>query len=143
MNILLDTSVIVEIDRRNDDVIKLIKKLIEKDHKIFISTVTVSEILAGSYLKKDFEKAVLEAKRILGQFLWVDLDGKIAEKTGQYISYLLSEDRSIGYPDTAIAASCFIADCNYLLTLNKKDFIVFPELKTRVYEPKEFIKILR
>ena len=42
--------------------------------------VTVSEILTGSYLTKDSKKSVLEAKRIMGQFIWVELDAEIAEK---------------------------------------------------------------
>ncbi len=143
MNVILDTSIIVEIDRKNEETIKIIKKLIDNDHNIIISTVTVSEILTGSYLRKDFKKAVAEAKRILGQFLWVDIDSKIAEKTAQYLAYLISEGTVIEYPDVAIAATFKVTDSDYLLTLNKKHFEILPELKGKVHEPKGFGKILK
>lgn len=143
MNIVLDTSIIVEIDRRNEEVIRLMKKLIEHDHKLVISTITVSEILTGSYLQRDFKKSVSEAKKILGQFLWIDFDSNIAEKTGQCLAYLITDDRKIEYQDVAIAATAIMNDCDYLLTLNKKDFLVFPDLKNKVYDPKELAKIIK
>mgnify|MGYP001615889171 CR=1 FL=1 len=143
MNVVLDTSVIVEIDRKNQDTILVIKKLIDKNHEILVSTVTISEILTGSYLRRDFEKAVEEAKRILGQFLWIDLDASVAEKTAQYIAYLIAEDKTIEYQDVAIAATFKVTDADYLLTLNKAHFELLPDLKGRVYEPKEFAKIIK
>lgn len=62
-----------------------------------VSTVTISEILAGSYLRKDYEKAVSGAKRILAQFLWVELSPEIGEKTAQYLAYLIAEGKMIEY----------------------------------------------
>ena len=139
MKIVLDTSVIVEIDRRNNDTISLIKKL-AADNTLIVSTITVSEILAGSYLRRDFEKASIAAKQILGQFLWVDFDGAIAEKTGQYIAYLIAEGKIIEYPDTEIAATFKVSDADYILTLNKPHFENLPDLKGKVFTPKEFAK---
>ena len=143
MNIVLDTSVIVEIDRNNKGIIELLKKLIEKNHSILISTVTVSETLAGSYLKKDFKKAVLEAKQIMAQFLWIDLTSEIAEKTAQYIAYLIAEGKMIEYPDIAIAATFKVEDADFLLTLNKNHFEYIPDLKGKVYSPGEFLKKIK
>lgn len=143
MRIVLDTSVIVEIDRKNEDIIRIIKKLIENDHSILVSTITISEILTGSYLRKDFKRAVSEAKRILGQFLWIDLDAEIAEKTAQYLAYLITEGKIIEYQDIAIAATFKITDSDYLLTLNKSHFQAIPELKNKIFEPREFAKIIK
>jgi predicted nucleic acid-binding protein len=143
MKIVFDTSVIVEIDRKNREVIDIVKKLIEGNHTLMISTVTVSEILTGSYLRRDFRRSVTEAKRILGQFLWIDLDSAVAEKTGQYISHLIVEGSSIEYQDTVIAATFKITDANYLVTLNKKHFDIIPDLKGKVFTPAEFRKVLR
>ncbi|MFH0837024.1 MAG: type II toxin-antitoxin system VapC family toxin [Candidatus Aenigmatarchaeota archaeon] len=142
MNIILDTSVIVEIDRRNKEVIDVLKKLIDDDHRILVSTVSVSEILTGSYLRKDFKSSVLEAKRILGQFLWIDLDAKIAEKTAQYLAYLIADGDIIEYQDVVIAATFKITNSDYLLTLNKNHFERIPDLKNKVYTTKEFSKII-
>ena len=143
MKIVLDTSVIVEIDRKNDEVIKIIKRLIDNNHDILISVVTISEIFAGSYLRNDFKKAVDEARRILGQFIWIDMDAKIAEKTAQYLAYLITEGKVIEYPDVAIAATFKATDSDYLLTLNKSHFESIPDIKGKVYEPKDFKKIAK
>ena len=140
MKIILDTSAIVEIDRKNEEVIKLIKSLIDEDCNILISIVTVSEILTGSYLTRDFKKSLSEAKRILGQFIWIELNAEIAEKTAQYMAYLISNGKPVEYPDVVIAATFKIMQADYLLTLNKAHFQLIPEIKDKVYEPKEFAK---
>ena len=141
MKIIIDASAIVEIDRKNEEVIKLIKSLIDEDCNIMVSTVTISEILTGSYLTRDFRKSLSEAKRILGQFIWVDLDEEIAEKTAQYMAYLISNGKLIEYPDVVIAATFKIMQADYLLTLNKAHFQLIPDLKDKVYEPKEFARV--
>ncbi len=143
MKILLDTSVIVELHRRNEATIRLIKRLIETDSQLIISTVTISEILTGSYLRPDIKNAGAAAKRILGQFLWIDLDAEIAEKTAKYQAYLIAEGKIIGYQDSAIAATFSTTGADYLLTLNKKHFERIPEMKGKVYTPTEFTSILR
>jgi predicted nucleic acid-binding protein len=138
MRVLLDTSIIVEIDRHNEIILNLLKKLAEKDIEVVISSVTISEILTGSYLMKDFKKSVLEAKKILSQFLWFDLDGEIAEKTAQLLSYLILEGKPIEYQDVVIAATFFVSHSDYLLTLNKDHFKVFPDIKDKTFTPEEF-----
>ncbi len=143
MKIVLDTSVIVEIDRRNEETIKIIKKIIDNNHDMLVSAVTVSEILTGSYLRRDFKSSVIEAKRILGQFLWIDLDANVAEKTGQYTAYLVSEGKLIEYQDVAIAATFTVMDADYLLTLNKAHFEMLPDVRGKIYEPREFAKFIK
>lgn len=143
MRIVLDTTIVVEIERKNEDTIDLIKKLIAKDHIIIISTATISEILTGSYLRKDFSKAALTAKQIMGQFLWTDLDSSVAEKAAQYMAYLIAEGKIIEYPDVVIAATFKIEDADYLITLNKNHFETLPDLKGKVYTPKEFARIVK
>ncbi len=141
MKIILDTSIIVEIDRRNKSVIEMIKQLIESDSTVIISTITISEILTGSYLASDFKKAVSSAKRILGQFSWIDFDSEIAEKTAKYMSYLISKGNIIDYEDVAIAATCSVTYSDFLITLNNKHFKFIPELKGKVLLPEEANKM--
>ncbi len=141
MKVLIDTSLIVDIDRQKKETVELFKKLaVDGTTEMVISAVTVSEILTGAYLKKDVKTSVLTAKEILNQFIWISLDGEVAEKTGQLLAYLLAEKKEIGYQDTAIAASFLVSRSDYLLTLNKKDFVVFPALKDKVFSPEEFIR---
>ena len=138
MRILVDTSVIVEIDRQNKKTVEFLQSLVEKNFDLVISTITVSEILAGSYLQKDVKKSVIIAKEILNQFSWIEFDGEVAEKTGQLLAYLITEKKSIEYQDIAIAATFFTSRSDYLITYNKKDFCIFPMLRGKVFLPEEF-----
>ncbi|HLC73044.1 MAG TPA: hypothetical protein VJH20_00235, partial [Candidatus Nanoarchaeia archaeon] len=74
---------------------------------------------------------------------WINLDYQIAEKTAQYLAFLITEGRIIEYQDVAIAATFKITSSDYLLTLNKNHFENLPDLKTKVYVPKEFSKIVK
>lgn len=137
MKVLADTSAIVEIERKDELMIELIKTLVNKNTDLYISIVTLSEILTGCYLREDYEKASSEAKRVLSQFLWIDVDSKIAEKTAQFLSHLIKKGKVIEYPDIVIAATFSIINGDYLLTLNKSHFEFIPELKGKVLTPKE------
>lgn len=142
MNIFFDTSVIVEVDRNSGAVISLLKKLVSQGHELLISTVTVAEILTGSYLRKDARDAVLKAKDILNQFTWKELDGAAAEKAAQLYAYLIVEKKeaSVEYADVLIAATFLSSHADALITLNTKDFVVFPPIKDTVFRPEEFKK---
>lgn len=59
--------------------------------------MTVSEILTGSYLRRDYTKAVGKAKKVLGQFSWVNLDGVVAEKIALLNAYLITDGQPIEY----------------------------------------------
>ncbi|MBI4450492.1 PIN domain-containing protein [Candidatus Woesearchaeota archaeon] len=137
MRIFFDTSVLVEVDRRNVAVIKAIKHLASGDHELALSAITVSELLTGAYLNPA-KHAILSAKELLGQFHWYDMDGAVAERTAQLLAYLHVHSRQVEYQDCVIAATALAHDFDALLTFNRKDFIVFPALKDRVFLPQEF-----
>jgi uncharacterized protein with PIN domain len=64
LRMLVDTSIIVDVDRDKQNVIELCKQ-ITSTNSAYISTVSISEILTGSYLRKDYKVAVKKAKKIL------------------------------------------------------------------------------
>ena len=82
-----------------------------------ISNVAVSEILTGSYLRKDYNSAVRKAEKVLDQFIWVSLGGDAAKLVAQLNAYLISKGLPIEYQDVAIAASCIVEKCDVLLEL--------------------------
>lgn len=136
MRVLIDTSILIDVDRGRKETIQVCREL-TANHEALVSTVTVSEILTGSYLKSDYVKAVKKAKRILGQFTWVDLNGVIAEKIARLNAYLITEGQPIEYQDQAIAASCLATKSDILLTKNKKHFTRIPTLQGKVLTPEE------
>ncbi len=137
MKVLVDTSIIVDVDRGKEDVIEICKQLTSAN-AAFISTVSVSEILTGSYLRKDYKTAVNKAERLLSQFRWIPLSGDVASIIAQLNAYLISKRQPIEYQDVAIAASFLHECCDVLLTENKQHFERLPNLKGKVQTPKEF-----
>lgn len=139
--VFVDTSILVDVDRGKESAIELCKELTSANRAL-ISTVTVSEILTGSYLRSDYASAVKKAGEVLGQFVWVPLSGDVAKLVAQLNSYLISKEITIEYQDVAIAASCLVEDCNVLLTENKDHFTRFPKLKGKVLTEEELIRRL-
>lgn len=140
--VLLDTSVIIELERLNEPALSLVKELMRKKEDLCISVITVAELQAGCHLQRDSKKALSGAKEILGQFVWKNIDGETAETLATLYSYLIREKKqnSIEYQDVLIAATFLASRCDFLLTLNKKDFLVFPGLKDKVFTLEEFEK---
>jgi predicted nucleic acid-binding protein len=135
--IFVDTSIIVDVDRGKQEVIDLCKRLTSTNNA-FISTVTVSEILTGSYLRKDYKTAVRKAEKVLSQFRWVPLNGETAKLVAELNAYLISKGQPIEYQDVAIAASFLLECCDVLLTENKEHFDRLPNVKNKAMTPKEF-----
>ena len=137
LTVFVDTSIIVDIDRGKQVTIELCKQL-TRTNSAFISTVSVSEILTGSYLRKDYNFAVKKAKKVLGQFRWVSLNGETAQLIAELNAYLIARGQPIEYQDIAIAASCLLENCDILLTENKEHYERLPNLKDKVMTTKEF-----
>jgi predicted nucleic acid-binding protein len=115
LRVFVDTSIIVDIDRGKQEVIELCKQL-TSTNSAYISTVSVSEVLTGSYLRKDHSITVKKAEKILYQFRWVSLNGEVAKLVAELNAYLIAKGQPIEYTDVAIAASCLLENCDILLT---------------------------
>lgn len=139
MKILCDTSILVEIDRHNESVVRLLKSYLVKDHELVISTITVAEILTGAFLNRKSKDAVLTAKEILNQFTWIAIDSETAETAAELSAALFIDKKQdhVEYQDVLIAVSALRANADILLTLNKKDFVLFSSLKDKIHTPDE------
>jgi predicted nucleic acid-binding protein len=135
--VFVDTSIIVDVDRGKQEVIELCEQL-TSTNSAYISTVSISEILTGSYLRKDYKAAVKKGGRVLKQFRWVPLTGETAKLIAELNAYLITKGQPIEYQDVAIAASFLLVSCNVLLTENKNHFERLPNLKGKVMTPTEF-----
>lgn len=143
MKIVLDSTVIIELERKNQEAIELVKALIKNNEEVLISTVAVSEVLVWPYFSNDFGGAMAEIKQIISQFSPINLDAEIAEKIAQYWAYLIAEDLPAQYQDIAIAATFAATKSDFLITQNKKHFEILPELGSKVRTISEFSKIYR
>ncbi|MHA1720551.1 MAG: type II toxin-antitoxin system VapC family toxin [Promethearchaeota archaeon] len=140
MRIIIDTSVLVYIDRKNKKIIEIMKEL-HTHHELYISTITISEILTGSNLRQDAKKSVNNAKKLLNQMKWIDLNPQIAEKIGELNAYLISQGKKIELPDVIISATCLVNNLDVILTFNNKHFSYIPSLRFKTMTPFQF-KIL-
>lgn len=147
MKIVLDSTVIIEFERKNQEALELVKDLIKNNEEILISAVSVSEALVGPYFSRDFKAALTEINQIISQFIPVNLDLEIAEKIAQYWVYLISIGKPIGkpveYQDVAIAATFAVTKSDFLLTQNKKHFEILPEIGSKARTISEFRRIYR
>lgn len=139
MRISLDTSVVVEIERGAEKVVKLLDDLVI-DNQIFISSVVLSEVFTGTYLREDYKRATKKAKELFSMFEVVPLDGEIAEILGQLNAYLIAKGLPIEYQDVAIASTFLHKQGEYLLTQNPEHFLRIPGLKDKAVRPPEFKK---
>lgn len=142
MKFFFDTSVLVDLERQREETIRLLEVCQTEGHELWISTITVSEILTGAYLRKDAEAAAERAKEALGQFQWKELDGEVASATGQIMAFLLAHGKRIEYQDTVIAASCLVETADRLVTENEAHFRVIPGLDQRVSGAKQALRLL-
>lgn len=142
MRIIIDTSVLVYIDRKDQEIIEIMKEL-HLYHEIYISTITISEILTGSNLRRDTKKSVEKAKKLFNQIKWVNFDYQIAEKIGELNAYLISQGKKIELPDVIISATCLVNNLDVILTFNKKHFRNIPSLKFKAMTPLQLNIIMK
>lgn len=137
MKIFIDTSIIVDIERGNEETAGLLDRLIEKNNSILISAVVASEIFTGTYLRTDYKKATKKAKELFTCFQIAPLDMEIAEIIGKLNAYLIANGLPIEYQDVAIAATFVREKGDWLLTQNKRHFTVIPGVEKAAVTPAE------
>lgn len=142
MKVFFDTTVLVDLDRQREDVLRMLEKVTAAGHEMWISTMSVSEIFLGAFLQRDADAASLRARKALSQFHWHDFDGDAALRTGQVAAFLMAHGRRIEYEDTAIARAFLAAKGDVIVTDNKAHFEAIPGLSGRVRTPKEAAKEL-
>jgi predicted nucleic acid-binding protein len=138
VKVSLDTSIIVGIERGDRRVVELLDALISGDHYLFVSSVVLSEIFTGTYLREDYRKAVKKARDLFSLFEVVPLDADVAETMGRINAYLIARGLPIEYQDVAIAATFLSRGGEYLLTENTEHFSRIPGLENKTVRPEEF-----
>lgn len=139
MDVVFDTSGIVDVDRGRETTVELLETLAERGENLFVSTVTVAEILTGANLHDRSEQAQASSRRVLGQFEWIDLDGPVAEELGRLMALLYAKGEPIEFQDVAIAASFVTVGGDFLVTRNEKHFRRLPSIGDAVRAPGELL----
>ncbi len=74
MKIFIDTTIVIDIERGNEEIDNLLQHLISTGNSVFVSTVVASEVFTGTYLRQDYKKATKKAKELFSCFNIIPLD---------------------------------------------------------------------
>ncbi len=124
MNYLLDTNICIYIIKKSPE--KVIKKLeaiikAEIKNKIYLSSITVSELYYGVEKSTQVDKNLEALKGFLTPFQIVDFDLRSAEMFGLVRTNLEKKGTAIGPYDLQIASIALVHDL-VLVTNNTKEF---------------------
>ncbi len=141
MKVVVDTSILIDLDRGKEPAKSVAKALTEKDIELYLSTVSISELFVGVNLQEEPSRHINGARELLAQFSWIPLTAAIAEKTGEFIAKRKDKGAPVEYQDNAIAATFVSVKADYLLTDNRKHFLGLG-FDDKVIGPPDFLKKL-
>lgn len=125
--ILLDTSVIIEILRKDKEVMSKIADLV--DNPLFTTQISVMELVFGItsnnyYLDKPSIKTsrISAITNLLSKFTILDFDRKAAHKTAEILGRLKLEGNIIDFRDGMIIGIGLSNGINSFYTLNRSHF---------------------
>ena len=116
MNLLLDTTVMIDVVRFRNQRNEFLAELVRSGHRLCTSTLNIAELYAGI---RPGETARIEA--LLSGLEYYDLTASIARLAGQMRNAWAQKGRTLSLADTIVAATAIDRRCA-LLTDNRKDF---------------------
>ncbi len=116
MNVLLDTTVLIDALRGREDRRRLLAELVEGGHGLVISAINVGEVYAGMRA----EEAV-RTDAFLSSLECYPVTRGIAQKAGALKSAWAGKGRTLALADMIVAATA-LEHGLVLMTENRKDF---------------------
>lgn len=120
MTYLLDTDIAIELLRGRN--VQVAEQLASRDRNaVFLSSVTVSELMFGALRGRESQKNVTICRQFCAAFQLVDLDLAAGERSGVIRADLESRGERIGAYDVLIAGIA-LAHGHVLATHNVREF---------------------
>lgn len=119
MGLIIDSSIIIAAERGSIDFTR-----IDRDLEVYISAITVTEILVGILRANTEERRVKRSafvEHIISTIETVAFGVEEARVYSQILNNLFAENITIGTHDMMISATA-IASGHSVLTMNSKDF---------------------
>ena len=131
---LLDTTVVIDIDRWGFEVLKKAKKL-DSEGTHAISAVTEYEFYWGIFRRYEkgsvkYKEAMAKAEMLFSRFYVFPVTSEIAIKAAEIGTYLISEGKEVDIIDTYIAATAMQHRLT-LVTANTAHFKDIDKLKVK------------
>lgn len=134
MGILIDSNVLIAIERKKMDVSSFIRG--REDEEMFLSVVSASELLHGVYHAKEpgiRSKRLAFVEAVLSAFPVLEIDLATARSHAQLWSDLEEAGIIVGLHDAWLAATCLAHDLA-IVTNNVKEFARIPGLRVEVWK---------
>ena len=112
--IVLDTNVLIEILKGNEETIKIVQTFNED---IIISSISVMELYYGAINKAELKKL----EKFVSLFKIEHLNEKISIKSTLLIKTYAKSHHHLDIPDSLIASTALVLGCR-VFTYNYKDF---------------------
>jgi predicted nucleic acid-binding protein len=125
---LIDSSVLIEIERRNQ--IDIDFATVAAGESIAAAAITAAEILAGAEVRRssrDHHRITVDIQRILQHVRVLPFDIHEAQIYAALFTQLRSIGQMVGAFDLLIAATAIANDCS-VVTLNQREFKRIPGL---------------
>lgn len=116
MNLLLDTTVMIDVIRYRNRRSEFLVELTRAGHRLCTSTLNIAELYAGV---RPGESARIE--ELLSGLEYHELSAPIARLAGQMRNSWAQKGRTLSLADTIVAATAIDRECA-LLTDNRRDF---------------------
>ena len=133
MGVLMDSNVLIDLERRKGGVVDFIRGREEED--LFLSVVSASELLHGVHRAKTPEirsKRLAFVEAVLASIPVLDIDLATARSHAQLWSDLVESGQRIGIHDSWLAAAC-LAHGLTMVTSNEREFRRVPGLRVEVW----------
>ena len=126
---IIDTDFIINYFKNKKRNVELLTKaLSEPDAKVFITSLTVYELIGGAHYSNNFEKNYSLYKELRNSVDVLELDEESAKISGKIYAQLKKKGNNIGDTDILIASICIKNQCT-LLTENINHFIKIEDIK--------------
>lgn len=122
MDLLLDTSVLIDTLRGHRGRRELLARLVEDGHRLSTTALNAAEVWAGVRTGEESQTS-----RLLDSLECYSLNNEGAKRTGLRKNSWASQGKTLSLPDVIVAAIAIERNCT-VLTDNRRDFPM-PEVK--------------
>ena len=134
MGILIDTSIFIESERGRLDLTRHIAET--EDDDVFVSVITVSELLHGVHRAKDRairNKRLATTEGLIDEFTVLEIDIPTARTHSRLWADLESIGQIIGPHDLWLAATCLVHGLK-IITANVREFSRVEGLRVETWQ---------
>src|SRR3989338_8011426 len=132
--VVLDTTILIDVLKKDENAIEKIKKLEENESEIFTTQINVFELIQGTFaFSNRIEEELMEIDLLIQRLKVLDLTSSAANKAGMISGNLIRKKNFVNSKDILIAVTALANNEKTIVTRNTKDFKKIPGIKVETY----------